>query len=260
LLLFVHKKKPSLFTQEAGMTRFATSILLLVWLFGCASEPGDPFKPMNQAFYAFNDRLDNLVISPAAKTYNHLTPLWFRTSIHNFTSNVEAPKDVLYFMASGKPRDAGTMLVRFLINSTIGIGGLFDPAARVGYQSVYTDLGLVLAGYGVGEGPYLFIPIWGPTGIRDGSAAIAGLFASPYLLLPKSAPFSGVNFGISIVNNANQRANAESAIETIKHTALDPYAVFRSVFLQRRQAQLIAIDRADTRTVPGWFPTPSQGK
>ena len=238
------------------MTRVVTSIVLLVWLCGCSSEPGDPFMPMNKAFYSFNDRLDTFVVSPASKTYNHVTPVWFRTGLHNFTSNFAAPKEVLYFMASGKPRDAGTMLMRFLINSTVGVGGIFDPASRVGYRPVYTDFGLVLAGYGVGEGPYLFIPLFGPSGVRDASTSVTGIFASPYLLLPKSAPFSGINYGITLANNANQRASANSNIETIKHIALDPYAVFRSVYMQRRMAALTVIDQADTPTPPDWFTEP----
>jgi phospholipid-binding lipoprotein MlaA len=238
------------------MTRIVSSIVLLVWLCACSSEPGDPLMPMNKAFYRFNDRLDTFVVSPASKTYTRVTPVWFRTGVHNFTTNFAAPKEVLYFMASGKPRDAGTMLMRFLINSTVGIGGLFDPASRAGYRLVNTDLGLVLAGYGVGEGPYLFIPLLGPSGVRDASTSLAGLFASPYLLLPRSAPFSGFNFGMSLANNANQRASANSDIEAIKHTALDPYAVFRSVYMQRRQAALAAIDQADTPTPPDWFTAP----
>jgi phospholipid-binding lipoprotein MlaA len=238
------------------MTRFATSIVFLVWLCGCSSEPGDPFMPMNKTFYNFNDRLDTFFVSPASKAYNHVTPVWFRTGVGNFTSNFAAPKEVLYFMASGKPRDAGTMLMRFLINSTMGVGGLFDPASRVGYRPVDTDLGLVLAGYGVGDGPDLFIPVLGPSSVRDAATSVAGLFATPYLLLPKSAPFSGINYGITLVNDANQRAAANSNIEAIKQTALDPYAAFRSVYMQRRKAALTAIDRADTPTTPGWFTAP----
>lgn len=238
------------------MTRWMTSIVVLVLVCRCSSEPADPLMPMNKAFYNFNDRLDRYVVSPASKTYNHVTPIWLRTGIHNFASNFAAPKEVVYFMASGKSRDAGTMLMRFLINSTLGVGGVFDPASRMGYPKVDTDLGLVLAGYGVGAGPYLFIPLLGPSGVRDASASLAGIFASPYLLLPKSAPFSGINYGMSLANSATQRASANSSIEAIKHTSLDPYAAFRSVYLQRRQAALTAIDQADTPTQPDWFTTP----
>lgn len=244
--------------------------LLFVALPGCATPPpksdtiatsmfyeqNDPVQPLNRKLYAFNDGLDNYFVSPAAKTYTAATPLWFRTHVGDFTTNLGGPRELIEFMAAGKPRDAGTMLVRFIMNSTIGLGGIFDPASALGYKPVHTDLGLVFAGYGVGEGPYLYVPLSGPSTLRDSVASIGSIFLSPLPFAPKGTAGQAFSYSASILGTVNTRAELNPVIDNVRATALDPYATFRSLYRQHRADELRQIDMADTPTKPDWVTLP----
>ncbi len=246
--------------------------LMVTTLAGCATPPpktdiaatqafrdeNDPLQPMNRDLYGFNDRLDAYVAKPITHTYVNITNQWFRSHASNFTSNIGTLREAIYFMASGKPRDAGTALVRFVVNSTVGIGGIFDPATGLGYHKIDTDLGLVLAGYGVGEGPYLFIPVTGPTTLRDGTASIASLFVTPIPYGPTGTAGTIFRYSVTALGGVNTRAKLDPTIDDIKATSLDPYAAFRSLYRQSRASQLARIDACDTPTVPDWFPQQKQ--
>lgn len=237
-------------------------------LAGCATPPpktnqaayqayeqqNDPLKPMNKAFYRFNDTLDTYVMKPVALGYIDVTTPGIREHVSDFMSNMKAPGQIVYFMAAGKPRDAGTMLVRFLVNSTVGIGGIFDPAGSLGYKPVYTDLGLTLAGYGVPAGPYLYLPLFGPSGARDATDIPASFVLTPTAAAPPSTGLRIFSYSSTALNVVNTRARLNGAISNIKATALDPYATFRSLYRQHRAAQLKTIDRRDIVTPPAWYP------
>ncbi len=240
---------------------------VLVALAGCATPPprtdrlayatyrhqDDPLKPMNEAFYRINHRLNVHVVNPASRTYLDVTSLWFRTHAGYFARNLDAPREILLFMASGKPRDAGTMLVRFLVNSTVGIGGVFDPARALGYRRVDTDLGLTLALYGVPSGPYLFVPAAGPSNARDALASLGGVFISPIPISTSSAAGATLHYAAATIGTVNQRSSLNATIAHIESSALDPYAVFRSLYRQHRAAQLRQINRRDRPTIPDWY-------
>ncbi|HQT88577.1 MAG TPA: VacJ family lipoprotein [Acidiphilium sp.] len=239
-------------------------------LAGCATPPprtdrvayrsfqraDDPLQPTNRFMYRVSNSLDHHVVKPVAVTYIHVTPPWLRAHLQDFTRNLAAPREVIEFMAAGKPRDAGTMLVRFAVNSTVGLGGIFDPARNWGYRRVYTDFGLVLANYGVPEGPYLFVPLSGPSDLRDTTAMLAAGLVSPLPALPRGVAGRAFGYGTIAVSSANQRAALHGTISRIKRTSLDPYAAFRSLYRQRRAADLRRIDRRDVATVPDWYPAP----
>ncbi len=216
-------------------------------------ETNDPLQPMNRSFYGFNDSLDTHIVRPVATTYTDITPPWFRTHAQDFINNLGSPRALIEFMAAGKPRDAGTTLVRFVLNSTIGLGGIFDPADALGYHRVQTDLGLVLAGYGVGEGAYLYIPLAGPSDVRDATASVGSIFLSPLPFAPKGTAGEVFSYGTTALGTLNERASVNGVIDNVKATALDPYATFRSLYRQHRAAQLKEIDAADTPTLPDWF-------
>lgn len=253
-----------------GIWRLALPGLLLL-LAGCATPPApsnrlataeyraenDPLQPLNRQFYRVNNVLDTHIAQPLARTYLTITTQWFRTHAGYFVHNLSAPLDTVYFMASGKPRDAGTMLMRFAVNSTVGLGGIFNPAASLGYPLVETDLGLVLAGYGVPAGPYLFIPLVGPLNVRDAlcsiGGAVAGGFVSPFTFMPKGSAHVLLTYGTSVLGTANERSSLNGTIEAVKATALDPYAVFRSLYRQHRAAQLRWINAANQPSIPDWY-------
>lgn len=252
----------------ARMGRWAFLLMVTMGLVGCATPPpkadrvayqsferaNDPLQPTNRFMYRVSNSLDHHVVKPVTVTYIHVTPPWLRAHLQDFTRNLAAPREVIEFMAAGKPRDAGTMLVRFAVNSTVGLGGIFDPARDWGYRRVYTDFGLVLANYGVPEGPYLFIPLSGPSDVRDATAMVAGGLVSPLPVLPRGAAGRAFGYGTIAVSSANQRAALHGTISRIKRTSLDPYAAFRSLYRQRRAAELRRIDRRDVATVPAWYP------
>lgn len=236
-------------------------------LAGCATAPprsnqaayqayqqqNDPLKPTNKVFYTIDDRLDTYILKPVAIGYSDVTTPGIRKHVSYFMENMNALPQTLEFMAAGKPRDAGTMLVRFLVNSSVGIGGIFDPAGSMGYHRVYTDVGLTLAGYGVPEGPYLYLPLFGPSDIRDAAVLPAGIFLTPTFPPPPSTGLTIFNYGSDALNTVNTRAELRGTISNIKKTSLDPYATFRSLYRQHRAAQLKTIDRRDVVTPPAWY-------
>ena len=241
---------------------------LCVSLVGCATPPpkkdklayqayqqqNDPLKPMNQAFYKVNNVLDTYIMLPVAEGYDRVTSQPFRNHVTDFMNNLSAPGQLLCFMAAGKPTDAGTTLVRFLVNSTIGMGGIFDPASALGYHRVYTDLGLTLAGYGVPPGPYLYLPLFGPSGLRDATSIPADVVLSPTFPAPGSTALTAFNISSNALNLVNLRAELIGPIKNIKETALDPYATFRSLYRQHRASELHTINVSNVPSVPAWYP------
>jgi phospholipid-binding lipoprotein MlaA len=160
-------------------------------------------------------------------------------------------------MLEGKPRDAGTSLVRFLVNSTVGIGGIFDPAKALGYNELDTDFGLTLAIWGVPEGPYLYLPVFGPSGARDVWNLPVEYFATPMEAAPESTALKDFDYSETGILLINTRAQYIQPIDQIEATALDPYATFRSLYRQSRDSQVQQIEQADKPTTPDWAP-PSQ--
>ncbi|MGC9269327.1 MlaA family lipoprotein [Acidiphilium sp.] len=236
-------------------------------LAGCATAPpksnqaayqayeqqNDPLKPVNKVIYHFDNRLDTYLLRPVAMGYIDVTTPGIREHVTYFMRNLLAPGQVLYFMASGKPRDAGTMLVRFLVNSTVGVGGLFDPARSLGYRHVYTDLGLTLASYGVPPGPYLYLPLFGPSGVRDALNWPASYFMTPTFPAPPSTGLTIFSDSATTLGLVNLRARLHGTISNIKETSLDPYATFRSLYRQHRAAELKTINQRDVATPPAWY-------
>ncbi|MDD2860813.1 MAG: VacJ family lipoprotein [Acidiphilium sp.] len=236
-------------------------------LAGCATAPpksdhaayqayeqqNDPLKPFNKVSYHFDNKLDTYVLKPIALGYIDVTTPGIRAHVADFMSNTDAPAQLLEFMAAGKPRDAGTTLVRFLVNSTVGIGGLFDPAGALGYHRVYTDLGLTLAGYGVPEGPYLYLPFAGPSDLRDATGIPASIVLTPTFPAPPSNGLTIFNYGSDALSVVNTRAQLHGTISNIRKTSLDPYATFRSLYRQHRAALLKDINKRDVATPPAWY-------
>ena len=242
---------------------FAAAALLA----GCATPPpksdtlayeayqqqNDPLKPANQVFYRFDNVLDAHVLKPVAIGYRDITTPGIREHVSDFLSNLTEPSDLVNFMAEGKPTLAGTSLVRFVVNSTLGIGGIFDPAGVMGYHETYTDFGLTLADWGAGEGPFLYLPLFGPSDVRDAAALPAGIVLSPTFPAPTSAGLKAFNYGSDAVNVVNEREHVLGQLDQIKSQALDPYATFRSLYRQHRKAELQTIEQREVPTIPAWY-------
>ncbi|WP_026604131.1 MlaA family lipoprotein [Methylomonas sp. 11b] len=211
-----------------------TSALLLS---GCAStekrdelsvyEAGhaDPYEGFNRSMYGFNMTLDKYFFKPVSDGYKFITPDFMETGVNNFFTNLKGINVVLNDVLQGKFQQSASDAGRFLTNTTIGVGGLIDVASEVGLKNNVEDFGQTLAVWGVGQGAYLVLPVFGPTTIRDGGAGILDRAANPGTYVP----------GTGILEGINDRANAEGALNFINEAALDPYVFTRESFLQYRR-------------------------
>ena len=216
-----------------------------------AREQNDPYEPANRFFYKVNDGLDTYVLRPVAVAYRQV-PQAVRTPVHNVLSNLGTPTGFANEVLQAHPRRAGTMMMRFLLNSTAGVGGLFDVATGLGYPDHDTDFGLTLAVWGLGEGPFLFLPVLGPSDPRD-ATGFGGQFALDpltYASFGGSSTLGGVRAGASAIDT---RERLIDPIDQIKRGALDPYATFRSLYRQHRADEEAGARRDAPATVPAWF-------
>ena len=215
-------------------------------------EVNDPLEPTNRVFYAVNDGLDTYLLRPAAVAYRWAVPGLARRHIHNVLVNMSTPSAFANDVLQGHPRKAGDMMMRFLINSTAGVGGLFDVATDLGYPDHDTDFGLTLAVWGVGEGPFLFLPVLGPSNPRDavGFGAQTALDPLTYAGFPGDKTLGWSRLGVSAVDT---RERLLDQVDNIKKTALDPYATFRSLYRQNRGGEVTNARTDRPSTPPAWF-------
>lgn len=219
------------------------------------NERNDPYEPLNRKMFAVNDALDRNVLHPAASGYKDVTSAPVRSHVHNLLSNIANPAQFANDVLQGKPRKAGNTFMRFIVNSTVGVAGVFDVATGLGYPDHDNDFGLTLARWGLPSGPYLFLPVLGPSNPRDGVG---------YGLNSALDPLTWASFGGSatlgtsrlVLGAIDTRARLLDQTDAIDKTALDPYATYRSLYQQYR-ASAVRSGRADLPgTVPAWFSTP----
>lgn len=218
--------------QKLVLTGIAVLLLLLS---GCAStnNPRDPLEPMNRAVYQFNSGLDKALIQPAATVYKTVLPQFMRTGVNNFAGNLYDLLTALNNMLQGKFADGLSDSGRVLVNSTLGVAGLFDVGTEIGLEKHREDFGQTLGRWGVADGPYLQIPVLGPSSFRDG----VGLFVDVKLdpvgwIWRNDIPTRNSLRGLFIVN---LRANLLDSTKIFDEAALDPYEFQREAYLQRRR-------------------------
>jgi phospholipid-binding lipoprotein MlaA len=212
---------------------------LTITLGGCASlpsgkpDPSDRFERVNRSVYSFNHAIDHAVVRPAARGYVKITPAPVRRSISNFFSNLDYPITIVNDFLQGKFHDGLSDVGRFGVNTVIGIGGLFDPASHWGLEKHNEDFGLTLARWGVHPGPYLMLPILGPSTVRDAPGRVADRFVSPTSYFNNT----GVEVGAFVVKGVSARAGVLN-MDAIIDSVYDPYAFVRNAWLQRREYQV----------------------
>jgi phospholipid-binding lipoprotein MlaA len=213
---------------------------LVATLAACAStasgdDANDPFEPMNRAIFKFNDVADRAVIGPVARTYGRVVPETGRTGIRNFLDNLSAPVIFANDLFQAEGDRAGVTLGRFMINTLLGVGGLFDMASQFHYAKHSEDFGQTLGHYGTGEGPYLMLPILGPSNPRD----LLGLLVDSFVLDPVAyvAPLDA-RIGRAVVNGVDTRERLDPVISDLRANSIDPYATLRTVYRQRRDAEI----------------------
>ncbi len=193
----------------------------------------DPLEPMNRFFFEFNDKLYYWVMKPVNKAYTAVLPLDLRFSIGNFVVNFSAPIRFLNNLLQGKVADAGIVLSRFLINSTLGVYGFGDPALiDFGLEPKPEDFGQTLASWGVGEGIYLCLPVLGPSNIRDSFGFAADAYTHPMVFFVDDFMVSASYYVGSRVNLLSLNPDV---YEDLKAYSLDPYVSMRQVYLGYRR-------------------------
>jgi phospholipid-binding lipoprotein MlaA len=201
-------------------------------------DNGDPWENTNRQIFGFNQSVDKSVLVPVANAYRFAIPSTFRDMIHDFLQNLNSPIIFANDVLQAQPGLAGETFGRALLNTTIGFGGMFDVAAKFGVPYHTNDLGITLATWGMGPGPYLMLPILGPSNPRDFFGDIADGFGDPGNIIASdyhrlwAAVLRGAVAGID-----ERSRNIENLAE-IERTSLDYYATIRSLARQRRAAQI----------------------
>lgn len=211
-------------------------LMTVAILGGCATAPGrttseDPWEGMNRRIYKFNDAVDRATLKPVAKGYRKITPQWMRTGIRNFFENLEMPWVMVNELLQGKPGLMAQQTCRFVINSTVGLGGFIDVASKFDLAAENEDFGQTLAVWGISSGPYLMLPIFGPATVRDGIGRGPDYYGRPlhYADIPWET-----ETGLSALD-ATQSRDALLSTEEALGQAYDRYGIIRDAWLQRRE-------------------------
>jgi phospholipid-binding lipoprotein MlaA len=222
--------------MHATPIRTALLTACLAWLAGCASLPPDsqrsardPWERLNRTTYKFNDALDRAIVKPVAKGYVKVTPQPVRTGVTNFFDNLETPITMVNDLLQWQVKAFCNDTARLVLNTTIGIGGLFDPATRAGLDKNDRDFGQTLGVWGVKSGPYVVLPVLGPSDIRDAVGRGADDFANPRHYVKNSWVAWGM-WGVRGIDNRSRLLYADSIVTN----AYDPYAFIRNAYLQHR--------------------------
>lgn len=212
---------------------------------GCATVPAggrddDPFEPFNRAVYDLNSVLDRTLIEPTARVYRAMLPQFVRDRIRAFVDNLAEPRIFVNAILEGRGEAAGVTFARFFINTTAGFGGLFDQASDAGLTRQTGDFGQTLYVWGVRDAPYLVLPIFGPSNVRDAIGLGVDLYTTPPAHMFGGDNGPATEFAIGAIDGIDLRERNIETLAEIKKGALDEYAHFRSLFRQYRQAQLRA--------------------
>jgi phospholipid-binding lipoprotein MlaA len=214
----------------------------------------DPFESTNRTFFLIGGALDIVLIRPAAVFYQHVTPRPAREGVHNVVVNLGEPVNFFNRVLQLRPERAVATFGRFALNSTVGVGGIFDVASGAGLPEQGTDFGQTLGRYGVASGPYLFIPVIGPSDVRDATGKVVDIFLDPltYLRFRDDAYVYGTR---TVLAGLDARVRADPALRAIQRTATDPYAAIRSAYLQNAQF-LNEGEKVDVKSLPDFGPEP----
>ena len=221
------------------MIRILLFLLIAGLVQGCATtaehSDGDPWQGFNRGAFAFNESVDRHVLKPVAQAYVGVTPSFVRTGVNNFFGNIADAWTGVNQLLQGKPREAISDMGRVLLNSTMGVLGLWDVASQVGVEKHDEDFGQTLAVWGLPSGPYLVLPFFGPSSARDGPALFVNPAWSSYKEAFSSEPAYWATLGLDAVRI---RANLLPADNLLEEAAIDKYAFIRDLWRQRRRSQV----------------------
>ncbi len=194
-------------------------------------DAGDPWQPMNRGIFWVNDGLDRYAIEPVSKAWDYALPDVVQRSLRNAFDNLRFPIVFFNNLFQAKPKVAGVEIARFVMNSSLGLGGLMDPAGSIGLKKSNEDFGQTLGYWGVPPGPYLMLPFFGPSNVRDtGGLVVDSAFRAIGFFIPFVA-----SLAMQAVDTLNRRSLIRKEIQAERRAALDWYAAVRSAYSQYRE-------------------------
>lgn len=246
--------------------RISVVFLALFTLANCASAPeddpeaiaeynkiNDPGEPTNRFIFKFNKGLDDAIIKPITGVYHSVFPDAIRESIHNFLTNLKTPVILANDILQGEPSRAGDTVARFLINSTVGVAGFRDQAADWGFEPHTEDFGQTLAVWGVGEGPFLMLPILGPSNPRDAIGTVVDWVFDPInWWVAADSDRAWIGYTRTIVGGIDTRDQLWDVLEDLEKSSIDFYAAIRSLYRQRRNDDISNGAGSEKNETPGF--------
>ncbi|MCB1556349.1 MAG: VacJ family lipoprotein [Alphaproteobacteria bacterium] len=210
----------------------------------------DPLEDVNRVTFAVNDAVDKALIEPVARGYRAAVPTPARKGVRNFLRNLHSPINIANQLLQGDLEGAGNDTVRFAANTFVGVGGLFDVAGHEGFEYEQEDFGQTLATWGVGHGPYLVLPVLGPSSFRDGTGLLVDSYADPIRLYLFNTDREEWYYARAGVSGLDSREELLDVLDDLQRNSFDYYAALRSVYAQRRAA--LVRDEASGASIPDY--------
>ena len=226
----------SIINNSSTKRSILTTIILVFLLSSCSTtsnSKNDQLEPMNRAIFGFNEIVDDNILEPVAKTYKYITPDPIETGVSNFFSNVGEVSTIANDVFQFKFKQAGYDFLRFSINTTVGIFGIFDVASSVGLQKNKEDFGQTLGYWGIPQGPYLVLPFFGSSSFRDAPGLYADRQISPVEQLHNKEELA-----LDTLNIVDKRAKLLRATQILDTAAKDKYIFIRESYLQKRESMV----------------------
>ena len=235
-----------------GLSRLIVLALCVAVLPACATRPpandpvalaqykktDDPLEPFNRGVYKFNKGLNTVVLNPLSSVYTTIFPKFFRDRLKSFLDNLNDPIVWINDVLQGEGKRANDTLGRFVLNSTVGIGGLFDPATKLGLPEHDEDFGQTLAVWGVDDGGYLMIPLYGPSSTRDGFGLVVDLIADPITWMMRWQNVSYLSWPRLGTRALDKYTRNKDLLNDVQKNSVDGYAALRSYYRQNREFEI----------------------
>ncbi len=231
----------------------ALASFAVLGLSACASGPDgeirDPAEGLNRGIFKFNDAVDTALLRPVAMGYRKAVPQPARQGVRNFLRNLKSPQIIANNLLQGDLAGTGNSTIRMLVNTTVGLGGLFDVAGKEGIKYEEEDFGQTLGKWGVGNSPYVMLPLLGASSVRDTTGLIVDSYADPVRLWATNTDNEGWYFAKVGVAALDKREELIDILDDMKKNSIDYYAAVRSSYAQRREA-LVRDESAEFSDLP----------
>ena len=256
--------------RVAGRWLGIATLAVVSLLSGCATPPSDPaasaqfihnndpLEPLNRKTFALNQFIDRLVFKPAAQTYVAVFPGDARTAIHHMLDNMKEPTLAFNNLLQGEFKQAGISVGRLIVNSTVGFGGMVDVMSLSGVPRQPADFGQTMYAWGIPSGPYLILPLLGPTDARDAVGSAVDSYDDPFTILANEHGITELTTTRFIIGGIEERANVLDELDDLEKNSVDFYAEMRSLWQQHRDAELRHGKAPDA--APGLYDDPGAGK